>query len=586
MRTRGDGKRLRTDLRRRSDLLVSLVLAVVVLGPMLLRRGYVLRGDMVFVPDQPWKDSWLGLDGRVPRFVPGDAFLAAAGSVLPGDLVQKLVLLVALVVGGVGAGRLVGAWGSVPRAAAITFFLWNPWVAERLGIGQWGVVVGYLLLPWIALAAERVRDDNGAARRPAWCVLVVWLGISAVFSPASGLVALATATGVLLVRARWRRVAGVVLAGLAVNLPWILPSLLHNASLDAPAGQFPAFAATGESSLGVVASVLSLGGIWKSSVVPPERTVALMVGLSLVLTLVGLLGLRLAARTQRARVIGLGIVGAASVVLALVTAVPFVADFLDDAAAAVPALGILRDSHRYLGPAALALLPGLAAATAWLEDHAVRGREALRLAALLVVVAPVLALPSLAWGLGGDWRPVDYPKEWYAVRDQIPPGRTVVLPWRGGYRGFKWNDRRSALDPAPRFFPGDVLIDDRLVLTDRTIASEDPLLRAVRRAVESTDPAGELRRLGVRSVLEEKGNGVEPPQLDGAGILHDGPGLTLIDLGPVTAGPTADTRAWQRRVILGVDAVVLLGWLLASGLALRGAIQGTRRRSGRVPPLR
>ncbi len=60
---------------------------------MLFSRGYVLRGDMVFVPDQPWKAGWLGLDGRVPRFVPGDAFVWLLGVALPGDLVQKLVLL-------------------------------------------------------------------------------------------------------------------------------------------------------------------------------------------------------------------------------------------------------------------------------------------------------------------------------------------------------------------------------------------------------------------------------------------------------------------------------------------------------------
>src|SRR4051794_1026859 len=114
------------------DLAISVVLAAVILGPVLLARGYVLRGDMVFADDQPWKLAWLGLDGRVPRFVPGDAFLWAAGTLLPGDLLQKLVLLLALVVGGYGAGRLAAAWGPVPRAAAITLFLWNPWVDERL----------------------------------------------------------------------------------------------------------------------------------------------------------------------------------------------------------------------------------------------------------------------------------------------------------------------------------------------------------------------------------------------------------------------------------------------------------------------
>ena len=52
---------------RRSRLLVeglvSAGLAVVVLGPMLFSRGYVLRGDMVFVPG-PAVEGRLARPGR------------------------------------------------------------------------------------------------------------------------------------------------------------------------------------------------------------------------------------------------------------------------------------------------------------------------------------------------------------------------------------------------------------------------------------------------------------------------------------------------------------------------------------------
>ncbi len=130
----------------------------------------------------------------------------------------------------------------------------------------------------------------------------------------------------------------------------------------------------------------------------------------------------------------------------------------------MPALGLLRDTHRFLGPFVLALVPGVAAATAWLDERARAGREGLHVVALLVVVAPLLCLPTLAWGLRGELRPVDYPHEWFAVRQQVPEGRMVVLPWRGSYRGFAWNDRVAVLDPAPRFFPGEVLVDDRVYL--------------------------------------------------------------------------------------------------------------------------
>src|SRR4029078_4196691 len=100
-------------------------------------------------------------------------------------------------------------------------------------MGQWGVVVGYLLLPWTALAAVRLRDrlPGGAS------AVVAWLGAGAIFSPASRLVALATALAVVLVRPRMRSVAATLGAGVLVNLPWILPSLLGSAPVTAPAWQ-------------------------------------------------------------------------------------------------------------------------------------------------------------------------------------------------------------------------------------------------------------------------------------------------------------------------------------------------------------
>ena len=60
----------------------------------------------------------------------------------------------------------------------------------------------------------------------------------------------------------------------------------------------------------------------------------------------------------------------------------------------------------------------------------------------------------------------------------------MVLPWRGSYRGYPWNEHRAMLDPAPRFFEGEVLIDDRLYLGSTVLSNEDP------RLAESTTALG------------------------------------------------------------------------------------------------
>ncbi|WP_286697223.1 hypothetical protein, partial [Dermacoccus sp. UBA1591] len=61
---------------RHAGLLASAVCAAVILGPMLLTRGFWLHYDMVFVPHLPLSDTTLGTAGQVPRAVPNDAIVA------------------------------------------------------------------------------------------------------------------------------------------------------------------------------------------------------------------------------------------------------------------------------------------------------------------------------------------------------------------------------------------------------------------------------------------------------------------------------------------------------------------------------
>lgn len=549
------------------DLAWSAVLALVVLGPVLLRRGFVLQGDMVFVPQQPWKGAWLGLDGAAGRFVPGDAVVSVLTQVVPGDLLQKAVLLGALLAGGLGVGRMVATRSGVARAAGITLFLWNPWLHERLAIGQWGVVVGYLVLPWVVVCARAFREDP----RARWPALTVVLGVSAVCSPPAALMAVVTALCVVAAAGPWRsalrRSAVVLGVGAVVNLPWIVPALLSPVGTAATPGQFDAFAARSESGLGLLGSVASLGGIWKTSIVPPERGSAAVVVIACLLTLVALAGLRRAADLDGPTRRALVVLAVLSVAVTLLPAYGPVQQVLEDASSGFPPLGLVRDSHRFLAPAALLLAVGFASAVDGVRDRGRPGLESLRFVAVAMVLWPIVCLPSLAYGLRGSFTPVDYPAEWQAVDAAMSAEPTVVLPWTGGYRGFDWNDRTAVLDPAPRWFDGEVLIDDRVLLGDRTLASEDPLLVRVDQALGSADPAAALAALGIGQVLVHDDNGVPEKSLPRGRVVHDGPGLRLIALDGVEPyerpGPPV--------------AAVLLADLLATLVVLVGLVTSTRR---------
>ncbi|MFL6156123.1 MAG: hypothetical protein ACJ72D_08535 [Marmoricola sp.] len=515
--------------------LTSVVVTVLALGPLLVRGGTALRGDMVFVPDQPWKSAWLGLDGSVPRAVPMDALVALVDDVVPGPVLQRLLLAAAFLLGGFGIAHLTRRFAPLGQVAAVLVFLWNPWVYARLEIGQWPTVLGYGLLPWLVAAAVRVRDRRDLGRP--WLLLV--LVATAVCAPSVGLLGVAVALGVVCA-GRDRRQAAVVLAlGAIANLPWVVPALLGPSIRGNDVG-FDAFAARGESPLGTLPSLLSMGGIWKTSVAAPERTSVLVIAAAGVFAALLLAGFRYAVPVLGRRTsTALAGLGAAALLVAFLPSLDPVGSALDDVSAHIPALGILRDSQRYLAPLGLVLALGAAG----LVDRLVRERPAgvaggdpggRVVGAWLLVVAPVLLLPSMFWGLRGDLAPVHYPAEWSQVAAHLDPdeGSVVVLPWTGSYRGFGWNHDRAVLDPAPRLLPGEVLIDDRVYLHGVVVPSEDPFLVRVGAALDSAQPAVGLRRLGVRWVVVEKDNGVDGATEAGLGgrVVHDGPWLRVVEL--------------------------------------------------------
>ena len=542
--------------RRWGDLLVSVALPVLILGPVLFRGGYLLRGDMVFVPGQPWKPAWLGLDGAVPRSVPMDAVVWALGKVMPGAAVQRFFLAGALVLLALGMARLLKELPAPARYAGMVLACWNPFVYERFAIGQWPCVLACAALPWLLVAAGRLRDGGATGGRS----VAGWMIVLGVCAPSMGLVGALELACVLLTEPSRRALLIGVVSVVGANLPWIVPSLLRP-GIIAPRDQFGVFGASAESGAGSLASVLSLGGIWKSSIVPSERSVAVIVVLGAILALLSLVELwRLSGRYAWCR--GLVLAALVSLGIAWLPALGPVQSLLDDLVGRVPALAILRDSTRYLAPAVIAVAVGFGHLCARVMSR-VAGPAGLAAAGALALL-PVALLPSLALGLGGFLGTSTYPSAWFEARRVMAgsgeSGTTVVLPWEGSYRGFTWTGEHAVLDPAPRFFPGDVVIDDRIRLGTRILGSEDPYLRKVGAALSEDDAATRLARIGVRWVLVESGPRTAVTPFEGGTVRFEAPGLRLVELGGVRHSVrTTPSRGW----VLGADFVAISQILVA-----------------------
>ncbi len=553
-----------TWLRRSALPTVSALLSLVIVGP-LLGAGFVLNYDMVFSPTQPLVPDSLGLGSAPARSVPADAVIAGLTHILPGDLVQKLILLLAFFLGPLGAGRLVPTESTGVRLVAAVGYGWTAYLAERLFMGHWPYLLAYACLPWIAGAGLALRRGEPKA----WMRLVAW-SAPAVLTPSGGLLAAGTAFAA----AGWRRALPTLAAVTVLNAPWWVPSILRPGVSSPDAVSL--FDARGENWGGAVTSVLGLGGYWNSEVVPASRELPLVPILTIAVAVAALLGCRELARRWEPAVAILGL-GALGVYLALLGTIPFGAEILRWAVSEIPGAGLLRDAQKWVAWWALPLAMGFAIAM----EQAVRHLPRRRLAALAAAaLLPVVSMPDLALAGFGRLETVHYPQDWAEVRGILladdRPGDVLTLPL-STFRRFGWNDDRTQLDPAPRILPKTTVIDDTVHVGGRPVAGEDTRLPPIR---ETLAAHGDLGAVGIGWVLVEHGTPgvVDPEVLEPLAERYRGEWLTLYRVpGPVDAATAVGP---MRFPVLLADfsalLIVTVSWLW---LALpTGRLSGLTRR--------
>lgn len=577
---------------------LSAALAGVLLWP-ITKPGYLLAHDMVFTPQQPLGLAALGASSAPPRAVPVDAWVASAEHVVGGAVTGRLALLAVVIGAGVGTAALLRGATVAGRLAAATFAIWNPFVVERLALGQWSLLWAYAAFPWLVLAiaapvagpaagsAAGSAADRRARRRAAvrWALRAVALFAASV-TPTGGLVATATA-GVLGAGIRRRRREALTLALLtaAAQLPWLVPAVVSSAvGRSDPAG-VAAFASRSERG-GVLLTLLSGGGIWDRDVVPASRSTALPWVAAVVVAgalLVGsgrlrsLLGTRLTAL--------LALLGAGGFLLAALATLPGGRAVLTTAVRDVPGAGLLRDGQKWLIPLVVVEALCVGAAIEVIGER-LRGsgrvvESVSRVAATLVAIAvPIVLLPDATGALRTSLQPVRYPQQWSDARALVRGADAATLPL-GSYRDFPWAPGRTVYDPASRMLRVPTVTDDRLSVSGRLVAGEDPRARAFVDALTSggSGLAQRLAALGIGWVVVEHRTPGPVPGLPGLAAVLTGPDLTVYRVpAPVRRHHLAAARVAAVLVGDGLAGLALLACLAAAaGMSVRAAARGRRR---------
>jgi hypothetical protein len=531
-------------------------LGALALGPG-LAPGYLLTYDMVFVPRPPFSAALAGITGGPARAVPSDAAMAVLARLLPADVVQKVILLLIFAAACAGAAALVAAgWqqlgrGTAPRIACLAagvFYCWNPFVAERLLIGQWALLLGYAGLPWV------IRElCTGPVRiRPARLVLTCLPAAVGGFAAMAitGLAMLPTALARGSGRERGRRLATTVIIAGVLSLPWLIPSLLVPVHTD-PLG-VELFAARADTPFGRPGSLLMLSGIWNTQTVPAGYGGAASAAW-LIVVAGALAGFAIpAARRAWPGTWSAGVVGLA--VAAIGITGPSRA-LLTDLVRLSPGFAVLRDGQQFVAALALLEATGFGAGLAWLLSRVARpvrppsrtassprSEPAAVALAIIALVAPVLLLPGLAWGEAGRLRPVEYPADWLAAQRMVDfaraPGDVLLLPW-AAYRRYPWNDGEAVYDPWNKLLSREVISNDGLQVGDQELSQESAAAIRMNAILSRPGPlTGRLRADGVRFVIIDAGPLLREPaelvagraRLPGARPLVVSRDLVLLEL--------------------------------------------------------
>ncbi len=497
-----------------TGLTVSVALALLLVGPA-LAPGELLVRDFVTVPDPVVNDAALGRDGQAARAVPLNAVTAILAPVISAGVQQKLILFASIILAGSGAAWLVrrSPWAA-PVAAALAS--WNPFVVERLLLGQAPTLLAYSAAPWIVAA---VLGRGSLRRRLALTSIAV---LPTALTPWGGVSATLTVMVTVLALTRSWRDLTLALPPIVLSLPWVIPSLAGAPTTAAAAGA-GAFAAGADSPWGTFGSVATLGGIWAEGVHLGSRTHGLGVPVSLVVLALASWGAWCGWGTRGVRVAAAA--WAIPVILVTALATPLGIAVLS-AAQSVPGVGMIRDTHRLLGWSALGVAvlaaKGLSGVGQRLPDEL--GRRLAGALPVLGVSLAILTVPDASGSLRAAYTPSTFPAEWPKAIAAVPDrAKTLVLPWRP-IRSTSWVSGAPFLDPTGLALTGPTVRASTLIVgrgdqTYRVADAEPPA--AVEWASGRVSAQG-LDEEGIGAVVIWRGTpGPTPSEVPGFDLVHD-----------------------------------------------------------------
>ena len=444
-------------------------IAIAAWGPALFANGYVLLGDMVFTPAMHPPNSLLSPSFSTMNvtLIYGIAWVLsrAIGAVL----LQKAILFLLAFLSGYLMYRKAPVRQRAARLFAGTLYAVNPFVYTRMLMGQWGLLLGYALLP-VALAStlDTVREPTvGRCARTA-----LWIAGIALLSLHMGAVALLACAlaGVFqlaALRGRGKAAAALVVVlvlFLLLGALWIVPAVKGNVAASFGKADLKVFETRSTSQAGTALSVVGMYGYWKTQIdaLMPRGWVPLWPVVAVGLVLLSLFGFwsYRGDPTRGPLAWAMLVLGIAGFFLALGVKAPLAGSLFSFVYNHVPAFRLFREPQKFVALLALsyALLGGLGVERLVTRRSPEPGRREQwrRVLPALLIVLVLLYSFRMFGGLWGEAKAVTYPRSWDQARQVLDNDKgdwnAIYLPpyW---YMRFDFTKNRQTItSPMPFYF--------------------------------------------------------------------------------------------------------------------------------------
>jgi hypothetical protein len=444
----------------------SYALVAFLISVPLLRPGYILTLDMVFTPK-------LAAPGSLSSSYIWQELLHLLNFVLPSQIIEKLIIFTILSLCGLGMHRLIRVKSSWPKYFAGIFYMINPFTYERWMAGQYLVVAGYALLPFL-IASILSLCMKPELRKV--IPIVLWYSAIATVSPQNlvlgSLLGAFILTAYLLVNpskeAHYRRyvlqaTAVIVGGALLLNSYWLIGIVDGHSPISQTIGaissvDFKAFATASNPRVGLFFNVLSMYGFWleryRRYAMPNHDLVIWFGGFAVIaaLSIAGVmsqfkkhipLAYCLALTTIIGFVLALGIYApiTGSVVFWIINNIPLMRGFREpEKCTALLVIGYVYFASYGLDWLLVRLRSWSAAKLEFVSGCA--------------LALPLLYTSTMLFGFANQLKPVNYPTAWYSFNGQLqkhpPTGSVLFLPWHE-YMSYDFSPRIIG-NPAPGFF--------------------------------------------------------------------------------------------------------------------------------------